>query len=72
MLQEGLEPASKEKGADGGPSDEKLRQYFKFSIETDEDVVYGEGFRRAGILYADIGILALLSHIVLYRDFPNL
>ena len=72
FLTDGLDPASKEMGADGGPSDEKLRQYFKFSIETDEDAVYGEGFRIAGALYAEIGILPLLSHIVLYRNFPIL
>ena len=47
VLTDGLDPASNDVSADGGTSDEKLRQYFKFSIETDEDAVYGEGFRRA-------------------------
>ena len=65
-----LEPASSQVSEDGGPSDEKLRQYFKFSIETDENEIYGEGYRQAARLYAEIGILALLSHVVHYKDFP--
>ena len=55
-----------------GPSDEKLRQYFKFSIETDTSEVYGGGYRKAAKAYAQIGIEALLSHVVNYRDFPNI
>jgi len=70
ILTDGLDPPDATPGADGGPSDEKLRQYFKFSIETDENEIYGEGFRRAAALYAEIGIVPLLSHIVLYRNFP--
>jgi hypothetical protein len=54
-----------------GPSDEKLRQYFKFSIERDDNEIYGTGYRRAAMAYRDIGIEALLSHVVRYRDFPN-
>ncbi|GFH45732.1 hypothetical protein CTEN210_02206 [Chaetoceros tenuissimus] len=57
---------------DGGPSDLKLRQYFKFSIETARDDVYGEGYRRAARAYAEIGIEALLSHVVHYQDFPSI
>lgn len=56
---------------DSGPSDEKLRQYFKFSIETDENEIYGQGYRTAAKAYAQIGIEALLSHVVMYRDFPE-
>lgn len=67
-----LEPASSEVTEDGGPSDEKLRQYFKFSIETDENEIYGEGYRQAAKIYAEIGILALLSHVVHYKDFPTI
>jgi len=72
FLTDGLEEASKVNEGDGGPSDEKLRQYFKFSIETDTSEVYGEGYRKAAKAYAHIGIEALLSHIVTYREFPNI
>jgi len=71
FLAEGLGPASTETYGDDGPSDEKLRQYFKFSIETDDNFVYGDGYRKAAAAYADIGIEALLSHIVLYQEFPT-
>lgn len=71
FLNEGLNPASTETYGDPGPSDAKLRQYFKFSIETDDHEIYGEGYRRAAKAYADIGIEALLSHVVLYKAFPN-
>ena len=71
FLNEGLEAASTETYGDAGPSDAKLRQYFKFSIETDDHEVYGEGYRRAAKAYADIGIAALLSHVVLYKAFPR-
>ena len=70
-LTEGLAPASSETYGDSGPSDEKLRQYFKFSIETDDNEIYGQGFRKAAAAYANIGIEALLSHIVLYQNFPE-
>lgn len=55
-----------------GPSDKKLRQYFKFSIETDSNEIYGEGYRKAARIYAEIGIEALLSHVVNYQAFPNI
>ena len=70
-LTEGMAPASNDTYGDSGPSDEKLRQYFKFSIETDDNEVYGEGYRKAAAAYANIGIEALLSHIVLYQAFPK-
>jgi hypothetical protein len=72
FLNEGLDPAPPLEYNDGsGPSDEKLRQYFKFSIETDEHELYGTGYRRAAMAYSMIGIEALMSHIVLYQDFPE-
>jgi hypothetical protein len=72
FLNDGLDPAPPLDYNDGsGPSDEKLRQYFKFSIETDEHELYGTGFRRAAKAYSMIGIEALMSHIVLYQDFPE-
>lgn len=71
FLNDGLdEPSSNYDGE--GPTDEKLRQFFKFSIETDSSEVYGEGYRKAAKLYAQIGIEALLSHVVTYCEFPNI
>mmetsp|Transcript_4575 Transcript_4575/g.12931 ORF Transcript_4575/g.12931 Transcript_4575/m.12931 type:complete len:1028 (+) Transcript_4575:353-3436(+) len=54
-----------------GPTDEKLRQYFKFSIETDESDAYGIGYRAAAKAYAAIGIEALLNFVITYRKFPD-
>jgi len=71
FLTDGLDAAATETYDDGGPSDEKLRQYFKFSIETDDHEIYGEGYRKAAKAYSNIGIEALLSHVVLYQDFPE-
>lgn len=53
------------------PSDEKLRQYFRFCIETDEGV-YGEGFRLAARAYAKMGMQELLYHVAMHHDFPPL
>jgi len=71
FLTDGLDAASNETYGDTGPSDAKLRQYFKFSIETDDHDIYGEGYRKAAKAYSDIGIEALLSHVVLYKEFPK-
>jgi len=68
FLNDGLSSASAQ--SDAGPSDLKLRQYFKFSIETDTNEVYGEGYRKAAKAYAMIGIEALLSHVVNYQELP--
>ncbi|KAL7466417.1 hypothetical protein ACHAXS_006708 [Conticribra weissflogii] len=51
------------------PSDVKLRQYFKFCIETDQSV-YGEGFRLAAKAYATMGMQELLYYVALNHDFP--
>lgn len=53
-----------------GPSDEKLRQYFKFTIERDCHEIYGTGYRRAAVAYRDIGIEDLLAFVLKHRDFP--
>lgn len=71
FLNDGLEPASRATLDVEGPTDEKLRQYFKFSIETDDNEIYGEGYRKAAAAYANIGIEALMSHVVLYQEFPR-
>jgi Protein DA1/LIM domain len=69
FLSDGLEPPRR--NSDTGPSDEKLRQYFKFSIETDQDDIYGEGYRKAAHAYSAIGIEALLNHVVRFQSFPQ-
>jgi len=71
FLSEGLSTPSKV-SIDGGPSEEKLRQFFRFSIESDECPVYGLGFRKASEAYAEIGIEPLISHVLRYRDFPQI
>ncbi len=53
----------------GIPSKARLRQYFKFCIETDESV-YGQGFRAAARSYAKLGIQELLYYVALNQDFP--
>lgn len=70
FLNDGLDEASSE--SIEGPSDEKLRQYFRYSIESDNNEVYGEGYRKAAVAYAKIGIEALLNHVVCYGDWPHL
>jgi len=70
FLSEGLGPTRPLKPEEDGPSDEKLRQYFKFCIERETSEVYGTGYRRAAVAYRDIGIEALLTHVLQYRDFP--
>lgn len=58
-------------GSDSIPTNARLRQYFRFCIETDEGV-YGEGFRLAARGYASMGIQELLYYVALHRDFPPL
>jgi len=72
LLTDGLD-ATKTSNADesSGPSDDQLRRYFKFSIERDDDEIYGEGYRKAAAAYRNIGIDALLAHVVRYRAFPS-
>ena len=72
FLTDGLGCAAARESTSNVPSDQKLRQYFKFSIETAKDDTYGEGYRKAAKAYAEIGIEALMSHIVNYQDFPSL
>jgi hypothetical protein len=73
FLTDGLAPMTQEKcdNGDGGPSDKRLRQYFKYAIETDSNEVYGEGYRKAALAYSKIGVEALLSHVVTYQEFPT-
>jgi hypothetical protein len=72
FLNDGLDPpsASTQDNDGDGPSDEKLRQYFRFCIETEDNDIYGTGYRKAAGAYSVIGIEALLSYVVRYGDFP--
>lgn len=56
-------------GDDSIPSDDQLREYFRFCIETD-DGVYGEGFRLAAQAYAKMGLQELLYYVALHQCFP--
>lgn len=70
FLNDGLEPIVEETSEDdANPSDSKLRQYFKFCIETDQ-TLYGEGFRLAARAYAEMGMHELLYYVALNHDFP--
>ena len=71
FLNEGLDAPAESVPGETGPSDAKLRQYFRFSIETEENEIYGRGYRRAAAAYQALGIEALLTHVVRYRDFPH-
>jgi hypothetical protein len=72
FLNDGLDPplAPTQDNDGDGPSDEKLRQYFRYSIETEDNDIYGTGYRKAAGAYSVIGIEALLSYVVRYGDFP--
>jgi len=65
-----LKDVSIETYEDGGPSDEMLRRYFMFNIESDHTEIYGEGYRKAAKIYDTIGIDPLLSYVVMNRTFP--
>lgn len=71
FLNDGLEPIVDQSEDDSNPSDFKLRQYFKFCIETDQ-TLYGEGFRLAAKAYADMGLHELLYYIALNHNFPSI
>ena len=62
--------APEEEDESGIPWETRLRQYLKFCIETDESVVYGQGFRAAARAYTKLGIHELLYYVALNQDFP--
>lgn len=49
----------------------ELRDYYKFCIERDSTDTFGRGYKRASKAYRDIGIEALLNHVVDYGEFPH-
>mmetsp|Transcript_49889 Transcript_49889/g.97617 ORF Transcript_49889/g.97617 Transcript_49889/m.97617 type:complete len:543 (-) Transcript_49889:185-1813(-) len=59
-------------GDDGEPTDRKMRQYFRNSIETDTSEVYGDGFRLAAAAFAKLGCVAsLLEYVAENNSFPS-
>ena len=75
FLNEGLEPLTPhdkdEYGTSGGPSDDELRQYFRFCIESDDHEIYGRGYQKAAQAYREVGIQPLMTHVVLNGTFPS-
>lgn len=73
FLQDGLPPIGprSQTGSEDGPSDEKLRQYFQFTIERDKNEIYGTGYRIAAMVCRDIGIEELTAHVLKYKSFPH-
>lgn len=58
-------------GDDGQPTDKKLRQFFRYCIETDTSETYGEGFRLAAAAHAKLNsVPALLEYVAEHRCFP--
>ena len=51
-------------------TDKKLRDYFKFSVETDTSDIYGEGFRKAASLYAVLGLEPILNSLIETGSLP--
>jgi len=57
---------------DNQPTDYKLRQYFRYCVETDPSEIYGEGYRQAAAAYSKIqSIAALLEHVAIHKKFPS-
>ena len=72
-----LESASASASISGGsgPSDDKLREYFRWSIETDNSPVYGDGFRMAAMAYNEIcdnggSLIDLLQYAMMHKALP--
>ena len=58
-----------------GPTNVKLNQYFKWSIENHSSPIYGGGFKKAARAYTQIvesggGLKELLQYVTIHRDFP--
>ena len=62
-------------GGGSGPSDESLREYFRWSIETDSSPIYGDGFRMAAMAYNEIcdnggSFIDLLQYAMMHKALP--
>lgn len=59
----------------GEPSDAKLNQYYKWSIENHGSPVYEGGFKNAVVAYTQTlqtggGLRDLLQYVSIHRNFP--
>lgn len=54
------------------PTEEDLRGFFAYQIETDVSTVYGDGFRKAKAVFDAVGLEALLDHVKRYDSFPTI
>lgn len=71
FLSDGLGPPARTVDDADGPSDERMRQYLKFSIERDTSETFGVGYRKAADVYRNLGMEALLNHVLHYKSFPH-
>lgn len=71
FLTQGLEKTTPPGPDDSGPTDNDLRRYFQHCIESDESEVFGLGYRKAAHAYQEVGIVALMTHVVRYGTFPE-
>lgn len=58
------------------PSDAKLNQYYKWSIENHASPIYGQGFKMAAQAYCHTvqsggGLKDLFEYVSIHRNFPN-
>ena len=70
LLVDGLEPLPPSDDDVEKPTDEKLREYFRYAIESDKDELYGVGYQKATAAYSAVGMEALMNHIVVYHSLP--
>eukprot|EP01033_Poteriospumella_lacustris_P016352 gene16352-11686_t len=49
---------------------ERFRAYCRYRIRTNENPVYGEGFRRAHVIADTVSLPVLLEYVAENRDFP--
>jgi len=71
FLQDGLDAPKRKFDDEDGPSDGKLRHYIRSTVERDNSEIQGAGYRKANAAYRDIGLDALLNHVMDYRQFPH-
>lgn len=49
---------------------ERFRAYCRYRIRTNENPIYGEGFRRANVIAEMVSLPVLLEYVAENRDFP--
>jgi hypothetical protein len=71
FLAHGLDPPPKLPAGEKGPTDEQLRQYYRFAIEAEPSPVYGDGYRLALKANNAVGTQALLNYVIRHKAFPK-